>query len=213
MLLMFKALKRKPKAKTATTTQSDTSMSSISQSKQKSAVNCMDLSLNLTSVSVLQMNLPDEITAIKLVTQQSPTNSNDFANLRFLYNDINSLHNTNDHEHPFISNVTTQIDKYANKQSFYEIESNNTQMASPQQMPATITQSIQSNNSVVNINKLSNKKQKKLMKNGDEASSHVLSEAAIECGKKSGFKKRLKFKLKAGFGKDTKVRCHIAFSK
>lgn len=237
MLLMFKALKRKPNANTATTTQCDTSMSSsLSQSKQTSAVNSMENSLNLTRV--LQSNdnnNRNEITATNLVTQQSPTDSNDFAILHFLFNDINSLHNANAHNQsnvintyvnePFTSNATTQmevIDKYTNKQSFYEIDSNDqnvrSQMAPPQQtrqlnelagMP-----SIQSNDSVVNTRKLFDKKQKSMI-NYDGTSSN----AAIKCGQtinvneKSSFKKRLKFKFKTGFQffKDTKVRCRTAF--
>lgn len=87
MLLMFKALKRKPNANTATTTQSDTSMSSVAQLKQTSAVNCMDLSLNISSVTVLQNNnnniiLRDKIIATKLVIQD--------ARLHFLINHTTS---------------------------------------------------------------------------------------------------------------------------
>lgn len=141
MLMMFKALKRKPNANTATTAQSDkSSMSSMSQSKQTSAVNCMDLDLNLTSVRVLQSNhsnfdFRDKVTPEQLVIQQSSTA---FALLPFLFNDINSLHNDHDrfksvsayNNEPITANVTAQmemqpvIDKYTNEQSFYEIETN-----------------------------------------------------------------------------------------
>lgn len=239
--MMFKALKRKPNANTATTTQSDTSMSSMPQSKQTSAVNCMDFSLNLTSVSVLQNNhssfeFRDKLTPKKLVIQQSSTA---FALLPFLFNDINSLQDDHDQlesasayiNEPLTAQMEVKpvIDKYVNEQSFYEIETNG-QIAPPQQtqilnelveMPTTKIQSFnacRSNDSFFHESKPFHTKQK-LTSNGGSSSN--LSDVNVKCRKtenvaeKLGFKKRLKFKFKTGlqFFKDTKVRCHITFSR
>lgn len=241
---MFKALKRKPNANTATTAQSDTSMPSMPQSKQTSAVNCMDFSLNLTSVSVIQSNqsnfeFSDKLTPKKLVIQQSSTA---FALLPFLFNDI-ALPNDHDQlksvnaytNEPLTSNMTAQmemkpvIDKYTNEQSFYEIETNGL-IAPPQQtqilnelvqMPTTKTQSFdasRSNDFFIHGSEPFHSKQK-LITNGGASSN--LCDVDFKCPKagniaeKLGFKERLKFKFKTGlqFFKDTKVRCHIAFSK
>lgn len=154
LLLMFKALKRKPNANTATATQNDTSIPSMLKSRHTTAVNCMDLSLDLTGVSVLQSNnnynSSNAYTEIDLHDQTSsskplytPTNPPDPATfLRFLFNDINSMHNAYDHDHdqskmkvvnayvnePF-TNLATQmeikplIEEYTNNQCFYEIDS------------------------------------------------------------------------------------------
>lgn len=230
MLLMFKALKRKPNANTATTTQSDTSMSSMSQSKQTSAaVNCMDLTLNLTDVDDNLINSA----ATKLVIQQK--NPNDFALLHFLFNDINSLHNVHDqdqlkssvgtyvNEPITTSNAITQmemepvIDKYTNEQSFYEISGDGHQMAHPTSqksqalnefvgMPTSITQSSQSKNSVFNQNHSLYERQKLMTHENNKDISDIPSEMAnksdhidVNVTEKSSLKKRLKFKFKAGF--------------
>lgn len=120
MLSMFKALKRKPNSKnsnhttnTVTTTQCDGSKSSVSQSKRITAVNCMNSRLSLNddeSVSLsnnsdasncniyTEIKLHDDLSTKDLETQPIPTDSNESTLssdiLRFLFNDINSLHNS-----------------------------------------------------------------------------------------------------------------------
>lgn len=244
MLLMFKALKRKTTANTATTAQRDTSISSMTQSKQTSAVNCMHLDLNLTDVCVLQcennssdayteINLHNELPTAKLVTQPSPTDSNDFVPsniLRLIFNGINSVHNSHNHNQsesinpyvnePFTSNMITRtgmkpiIEKYTNEKCFYEIDSSHEQSVANQMAPeqqlqelnelagSSATQSIRSNTCIVNTCK------SKCTTTDDEAKAAVECEQTNNVNEKASFKKRLKFKFKAGFQffKDAKVR-------
>lgn len=150
MLLLFKALKRRPNTNTETSMQNDTLISSMSRSKQTSAVNCMDLDVNLPIVGVLQsnsnnniyaeINLHDDTSTKQLTTFSKSIDSNNclpsVPTERLFFNDIKSLSDTCGHEQSVLkcdeayvnehltSNLSTQMivnAKHTNDQNVYEI--------------------------------------------------------------------------------------------
>lgn len=230
---MFKALNRKTSTRAPNTTESDTLTSSMSRSKPTSAVNCMDLALNLTSISVLKHNSNNNSSDVyadinvhddlNLATLPS-SNTNGF--LPITIQPIDHSHYVND---PSTSNTPPTLVKPVNeKVSIFEIDMSEVNIPSqlmpmqymPQiydlaETPATDTQFIPFNHADQDISASFKKKhaldEQKTLADISFESDTDGSSNSMNVIKKSNLKKHFKFKLKSAFqfSKRSKVCCQM----
>lgn len=250
MLSIFKALKRKTNIKNinhssngATTTQNDGTKST---KRISSAVNCMHSRLHLNDDCVslsnnsdashsniyTEIELHDDLLTKDLVTQPSSTDSNESTLssdiLRFLFNDINSVHSTCNHDASETKNVNCYVNETVISHAIVQVESklisdgnahehnlydigNGHNVTADQRLERSIEtnksdiisqSSIQRNVACVGESIEENQKH---MMNDSEAFAGVLAKTVSDSeltkrvdGDKTSFRKRFKDKFKAG---------------